>query len=133
MALNRIFSQISKIYKVKKNMNTGYNETKSRKYLFYPFLIVIFFSIFILVFNLINQKNKKEIKNFNTIVESNEFSNLGDYLLSKINSPYKEIKYQIKTNDSIEKILKKFQIDTNDIKKISNNLKQNKLTNIYSG
>ncbi len=114
-------------------MNTGYNETKSRKYLFYPFLIVIFFSIFILVFNLINQKNKKEIKNFNTIVESNEFSNLGDYLLSKINSPYKEIKYQIKTNDSIEKILKKFQIDTNDIKKISNNLKQNKLTNIYSG
>ena len=75
-------------------MNTGYNETKSRKYLFYPFLIVIFFSIFILVFNLINQKNKKEIKNFNTIVESNEFSNLGDYLLSKINSPYKEIKYQ---------------------------------------
>ena len=133
MALNRIFSQISKIYKVKKNMNTGYNETKSRKYLFYPFLIVIFFSIFILVFNLINQKNKNEIKNFNTIVESNEFSNLGDYLLSKINSPYKEIKYQIKTNDSIEKILKKFQIDTNDIKKISNNLKQNKLTNIYSG
>ena len=29
--------------------------------------------------------------------------------ISKINSPYKEIKYLIQNNDSIEKILKKFQ------------------------
>ena len=33
----------------------------------------------------------------------------------------------------MEKILKKFDVDSNDIKVISNNLKQKKLTNIYAG
>tara|TARA_A100001011_G_scaffold390229_1_gene473250 strand:- start:462 stop:1805 length:1344 start_codon:yes stop_codon:yes gene_type:complete len=133
MALNRILSQIPNIFKVKKNMNSGYSESKSRNYLFHTFLIILFFLIFILIFDLINQKNKREIKNFNTIVESNEFLNIGDYLISRINSPYKEIKYKIEANDSIERILKKFQINSNDIKTISNSLKQKKLTNIYSG
>ena len=36
-------------------------------------------------------------------------------------------------NDSIEKILKKFNIEAIDIKKISIKLKEKKLTNIYSG
>jgi murein DD-endopeptidase MepM/ murein hydrolase activator NlpD len=67
------------------------------------------------------------------IVTSKEFLNLSDYFLSKINSPYKEIKYLIQNNDSIEKILKKLDVNKNDIKIISNNLKQKKLTNIYAG
>ena len=53
-------------------------------------------------------------------------------MISKINSPCKEIKY-IKNNDSIERILKKYDIDNNDIKNISLKLKQKKLSNIYSG
>ena len=44
-----------------------------------------------------------------------------------------EIEYLIQNNDSIEKILKKLNINANDIKIISNNLKQKKLTNIYAG
>ena len=67
------------------------------------------------------------------MVESKEFSNLTGYFISKINSPYKEIEYVIQNNDSIEKILRKININVNDIKIISNNLKQKKLTNIYSG
>ena len=38
------------------------------------------------------------------------FSNLTNFLISKINSPYEEIKYIIKNNDTVEKILKKFKI-----------------------
>jgi len=94
---------------------------------------MIFFTIFIIISNIINQKNKVESQNLNLIVTSKEFLNLSDYFLSKINSPYKEIKYLIQNNDSIEKILKKLDVNKNDIKIISNNLKQKKLTNIYAG
>ena len=133
MALNRIFNQLSSVFKVKKGIGTAFDETKGKKFLFYSSLIILSFCIFIFIFNLIDQKNKREIQNFNKIVESNEFSNIGNYLFSKINSPYKEVKYLIEANDSIEKILKKFKINTVDIKTISNNLKQKKLANIYSG
>jgi murein DD-endopeptidase MepM/ murein hydrolase activator NlpD len=94
---------------------------------------MIFFTIFIIISNIINQKNKVESQNLNLIVTSKEFLNLSNYFLSKINSPYKEIKYLIQNNDSIEKILKKLDVNKNDIKIISNNLKQKKLTNIYAG
>ena len=68
----------------------------------------------------------------------NEYWHLGQqspiiYLISKINNPYEEVKYLIQNNDSIEKNLKKLKIKANDIKIISNNLKQKKLTNIYAG
>ena len=100
---------------------------------YYIYLILVFFLTFIIISNLINKKNEKENLNFKAIVESQEFSNFSEYFVSKINSPYKEVKYLIQNNDSIEKILKKFNINTNDIKIITNNLKQKKLTNIYAG
>jgi murein DD-endopeptidase MepM/ murein hydrolase activator NlpD len=133
MTLDQIFSRFFKIFKRIKSKNMKYGDSRSWGYLFYSFLVILFFLIFIIVFNLVNQKNKKKIENFNLVVESGEFKNLGDHFISKINSPYKEVKYLIENNDSVEKILKKFKINTNDIKIISNNLKQKKLTNIYAG
>ena len=93
------------------------------------FITVVFFTIS----SSINKKNIVNKNNFSEVTKSNEFSNLTTFLISKINSPYKEIKYTIKNNDSIERILKKYDIDNNDIKNISLNLKQKKLSNIYSG
>ena len=136
MTLDQIFSRFSKIFRGIKNKGIkGIRDdnSKSWSYFFYSFLIILFFLIFIIVFNLVNEKNKKKIENFNLVVKSEEFKNLGDYFISKINSPYKEVKYLIQNNDSIEKILKKLDINSNDIKIISNNLKQKKLTNIYAG
>ncbi len=133
MTLDQIFSRFFKIFRGIKNKDMKEGDSKSWGYFFYSFLVVLFFLIFIIVFNLINQKNKKEIENFNLVVKSGEFKNLGDHFISKLNSPYKEIKYFIENNDSVEKILKKFEVNTNDIKIISNNLKQKKLTNIYAG
>ena len=133
MTLDQIFSRFSKIFKGIKDKNIRSYNLRSWSYLFYSFLIILFFLIFIIIFNLTNQKNKEKIDNFNLIVKSEEFKNLGDYFISKINSPYKEVKYLIQNNDSIEKILKKLDINSNDIKIISNNLKQKKLTNIYAG
>ena len=36
------------------------------------------------------------------MTSSDEFINLGAYFVSKINSPYKEVKYMIQNNDNIE-------------------------------
>ena len=98
------------------------------------FCFIVFFSIiFLTISNSIIKKNKENQNNLKTISKSNEFSNLTNYFISKINSPYEDVSYLIKNNDSIEKILKKFNIKNQDIKAISTKLKQKKLSNIYSG
>ena len=43
------------------------------------------------------------------------------------------MEYLINNNDTVEKILKKFEIKNQDIKNISTKLKEKKLSNIYSG
>ncbi len=98
------------------------------------FSLIIFISIiFFVAASLNNKKNIENKNNLNFVTKTSEFSKLSDYLLSKLNSPYKEVKYTIKNNDTIEKILKKFDIKNNDIQDISVKLKRKKLSNIYSG
>jgi murein DD-endopeptidase MepM/ murein hydrolase activator NlpD len=95
---------------------------------------VIFFSIlFFTISNLINKKNLINKNNLVEVTESSEFSNLTNYLISRINSPYEEVSYVIKNNDTIEKILKNYNIKSADIKNIVIKLKEKKLSNIYSG
>jgi len=81
----------------------------------------------------LNKKIEENKNNFTEITKSSEFSNLTNYFISKINSPYEEVSYTIKNNDTIEKILKNYKIKSIDIKKISTKLKEKKLSNIYSG
>ena len=98
-------------------------------------LASIFFLMLILFFitSFTKQRNLENKNNLESITKSNEFSNLTDYFFSKINSPYKEESYVIKNNDTIEKILKSFNIRNIDIKKISINLRRKNLSSIYSG
>ena len=100
---------------------------------FFISMMIIFSGVFLISSNLINKKNKENKSNLIEITETKDFSNLALFLISKINSPYEEIEYVIKNNDTVEKILKKYKIRDEDIKKISLKLKEKKLTNIYSG
>ena len=104
---------------------------------FNPFIIVSFLIIFSTIFfissNLIENNNKKNEASLEEITKTNEFSKLTNFLISKINSPYEEINYVIKNNDTVEKILKRHNVRNKDISDISIKLKQKKLTNIYSG
>ena len=102
------------------------------KYIGYLFLSIILL-LFLFVSNQLDKKSKRESQNLNSVVKTQEFINLSSYFLSKINSPYKEIKYLIKNNDTVERILKKFQVNSKDLKKIIVELKKNNLTNIYAG
>ncbi len=98
------------------------------------FSLIFFISLtFFISANYYEKKNQEYEANIKTITKSSGFSNLTNFFISKINSPYSEIRYLIKNNDSIEKILKKFDVENNDIKSISSNLKRKKLSNIYSG
>jgi murein DD-endopeptidase MepM/ murein hydrolase activator NlpD len=134
MALNQI---ILNFYKKKIHFLLSINVNKLRLQNFNHtiFLIfIVFFSIlFFSVSSLINLKNEKNKNNLIDVANSNEFSNLTNYFVSKINSPYQEIDYVIKNNDTIEKILKNYSIKNEDIKNISTRLKEKKLSNIYSG
>ena len=104
---------------------------------FKPFIIIaflIFFStIFFISSNLINKVNKENKNNLEEITESDGFLNLSNFLIKKMSSPYEEINYVIKNNDTVEKILKEFSIRNSDIRDVSIQLKKKKLANIYSG
>ena len=101
--------------------------------LFFLSFFIVFSVLFFISSNIVNKKNEKNLKNFEEITNTNEFSNLSNFIISKINSPYEEFYYIVQNNDTVEKILKKFKVQNEDIKKISVELKQKKLTNIYSG
>ena len=102
-----------------------------------PFVLISFLVFFSLIFfitsNLISKKNKENESNFKEITKTDDFLSLTNFLISKINSPYEEINYVIKNNDTVEKILKQFKIRKEDIRNISLKLKAKNLTNIYSG
>ena len=95
--------------------------------------LIIFSAIFFSVSTLITSKNNEDANNLEGITKTSEFSNITNFLISKINSPYKEINYIIKNNDTIEKILKQFKIRNDDVRNVSTQLKEKKFTNIYSG
>ena len=122
----------------KKNYYLSFSSIKSSrlarsKVLTITTFLVFFSSLFFISINLINKKNEERANNFNEITKNDEISNLTKFLLSKINSPYKEISYVIKNNDTVEKILKKFGVRNEDIKAIIVELQKQKLSNIYTG
>ncbi len=122
----------------KNNLFLVVEKAKKLKDLNFNYAVLTFVAILILIIfytstTMISQKKIENQDSLQKITNSNEFSNLTNFLISKINSPYQERNYIIKNNDSIEKILKNFNILQKDIKEISLKLKQKKLTNIYSG
>ncbi len=132
-----IINKLNEYFKIKHNFLSVFEINKQKNFnLHFVFLIVILIFIsltFFLVTNLSDKKNVENIDNLKKISKNDEFSSFKDFFVSKINSPYKEIKYYIKNNDSIEKILKRYNIKNDDIKNISVKLKKKKLSNIYSG
>ena len=122
----------------KNNLLLVVEKAKKLKDLNFNYAVLTFVAILILIVfytstTMISQKKIENQDSLQKITNTNEFSNLTNFLISKINSPYQERNYIIKNNDSIEKILKNFNILQKDIKEISLKLKQKKLTNIYSG
>ena len=130
--------QVFKEFLNKKGSFISFSKTKNQSVVTYKnvvFLtsVILFAIVFLIISNFISEKNIENKNNLTSVKNSKEFLNLTNFLISKINSPYEEIKYTIKNNDTIEKILKKNNINFEDISNISTKLKLSKLSNIYSG
>ena len=120
------FSNVSiKIFNIKK-----INLKKSTIFLF---LFIFSFIIYNFYEGEMKSYKKTREDSLNNMINSSEFIGFKDYLFNKFKSPYSEYKYIIKNNDSIEKILSKFNINKNEIKEITTKLKKNNLSNIYAG
>jgi murein DD-endopeptidase MepM/ murein hydrolase activator NlpD len=120
------FSNVSiKIFNIKK-----INLKKSTIFLF---LFIFSFIIYNFYEGEMKSYNNKSEDSLNNMINSSEFIGFKDYLFNKFKSPYSEYKYIIKNNDSIEKILNKFNVNKNEIKEITTKLKKNNLSNIYAG
>ena len=104
-----------------------------RRSIFLVSFLTTITAVFFLIMNHVEKKSYENEKNIKVIKNSNEFLNFTNYIKSKISSPYVEVKYVIQNNDTIEKILKKYNVIELDVKEISMKLKQKKLSNIYSG
>ena len=134
MTINQILNNLfKKKYNFMSSMRFNVVNLKN-----YNFLMVILASIGLLIFfifysSLIDKKDFENKNNLKEITKSSEFSKLTNFFTTKIHSPYNEVKYKIKNYDSVERILKNFNIRSQDIKNISFKLKQKKLSNIYSG
>ena len=98
-----------------------------KKSIIFGSFLILFSVIFFFSINYITNKNIKNSNNLKEITETSEFSNLTNFLISKINSPYQEINYIINNYDTVEKILKKFKVRNEDIREISIQLKQKKV------
>ena len=84
--------------------------------------LIAFLSIVLLSLLLtIAYKNDTKIKSSATedsYVQIADFTSIKDFLLKKIKSPFTNISYEIKKGDSIQKILKKLEINNNDIQTV---------------
>ena len=134
MTIIQIFAEF---FKKRISLSSLLKTNKSRIISFNPVIIFTIIILLAVIFfsanNLLNQRNIEKKNNIKAITTSKEFSKFTGFIISKLNSPYLEIKYTIKNNDSVEKILKKYQVKPEDIKDISTKLKRKQLASIYSG
>ena len=107
------------------------NFLKRKNYVLYFFILVVFFLFYSLGVNQIKLYNNSKKNNFNSFINSNEFNNIKEYIFKNLNSPYKEFNYVVQNNDTIEKILKKHDISTEDINNIAASVVKKKLSNIF--
>tara|TARA_B100000945_G_C20393803_1_gene603755 strand:+ start:225 stop:1541 length:1317 start_codon:yes stop_codon:yes gene_type:complete len=104
-----------------------------KKYLLVLITILFLFFLYSFLNDKFLQNESFKSENTNRSIATAYFSNLKSYFLEKYQSPYQQYNYIIQNNDSIEKILLKYDIKYSEIKSIVQDLKEKKLSNIYAG
>ena len=91
---------------------------------------LIFSGIFItsiLLLTVVYKSDKQIIKKSMTIgisYENPDLKTFKEFLLNQIKSPFTNLNYEIKRGDTIQKILKKFEVQNNEIQNIINQYKK---------
>jgi len=99
---------------------------------FFVFLICITFLLLLAIAYKNDDVASKKLKNIS--LENSQFEQFKGFLLSKINSPFINKKYEVKSGDTIQKILKKFNVKNNDVQAVINKYKKySNPNNLYKG
>jgi murein DD-endopeptidase MepM/ murein hydrolase activator NlpD len=104
-----------------------------KKYPFYFFVISVFFVIYALLLNQIKSYTKLKESNFNSFLKSEEFNNIKEFVFENIKSPYEEYNHTVQNNDTLEKILKKYNISKTETNNLIKEIVKKKLSNISAG
>ena len=86
--------------------------------------VVIILLILLTVVYGSGDKSNSNLKTTNNIYEAPDLKTFKEFLLSQIKSPFTNINYEIKSGDSIQKILNKLNVEKNDIQKVINEYKK---------
>jgi murein DD-endopeptidase MepM/ murein hydrolase activator NlpD len=108
------------------------NSLKKKNYLIYFLTLGVFFLIYSLTIGQMKSYNDSNKRRFDTFLTSDEFSNIKEFILENLNSPYKEYNHTVENNDTIEKILKKYNVNTEDVNKIASAVVKKGLSNIFA-
>jgi len=93
------------------------------KYLTLSGFITVFLVLLAVVYEK-DEKIKKNLKISNITSEGTDIITFREFLLKKINSPFINTNYEIKSGDTIQKILKKLKVKNNDIEGVTNEFKK---------
>ena len=96
------------------------NREKTKYFILFTFIII--FSLLLTV----AFKNDEKIRNkeINVSFQHEDLTSIKEFLLTLIKSPFININYEIKSGDSIQKILKKFKVHNNEIQAVINQYKK---------
>ena len=86
-----------------------------------PLFVFGVISLFIFIITFVYKSNDKIIKNSQVISsfkQTPDFVTFKKFLLNQIKSPFINIDYEIKSGDTIQKILKKFKVENSEIQKV---------------
>ena len=96
-----IIQKLTNFYKKNSNLTNFFKINKIKiintNHTIFLSLIILFAIIFYAATSLISNNNVEKKGNLQMVTNSSEFSKFTDFLLGKINSPYKEINYTIKS------------------------------------
>jgi len=99
--------------------------------------LIIFSFLFIIVaalaFSYNTSVKKKRSEQIDFFIHSDQTVLLKNYLLNQIKSPFLEYNYEVKDNDTVESILKKFSVKKSEINFVVTKIKKMKLSNITPG
>ena len=133
MTIKEYINNVLKNFLPKKSSENIVFTKKYWIYFLYSSLFIFTFLIYLIFSSQVSSNYlTKEMKSKNLLF-SEKIIELSQSFISKLKSPYSEIKYIIKNNDSVESILSQFEIENDEIKFIVNELNEKKLTNIYAG
>jgi len=85
---------------------------------FMLFGLVLLFALTLTFFNKTDKIPQKKIQLTGQLIEATELKNFEKFILSHIKSPFVNLNYKIKQGDTIQKILNKYKVKTNDIAKV---------------